>query len=516
MHPGMTARAEPEKAAIIMADTGEVVSYRQLECRSNQAAHLFRAAGLREGDAVALLLDNTPDFLGITWGAHRAGLYFVCISTRLAPSEIAYILNDSGARLLVASGGLGGLLAEIDGDAPVHRFTLGEERPGWRDWGKVIAAMPDSPIPDERAGIDMLYSSGTTGRPKGIKPPLPDDGDITLPTPLGTVCAKLGFDRDTIYLSPAPLYHAAPLRWCREVQALGGTVVIMEKFDPEVALSLIERYRITHSQWVPTHFVRLLKLPQEVRDRHDCSSLKLAVHAAAPCPVPVKQAMIDWWGPILLEYYSGTEGAGITMISSPEWLSHPGSVGRSMIGQARICDEDDNLLPPRTEGLVSFEGGPPFSYHNDPEKTASVINRHGWATLGDVGWMDEDGYLYLTDRKSFMIISGGVNIYPQEIENVLVLHPRIADAAVVSVPDPEMGEQVVAVLQPEDMADATEAFAQELVDWLRSRLSGVKIPRLIEFMPDLPRHPTGKLYKRILRDRYWAEDFDRSILMKVR
>lgn len=516
MHPGAIALAQPDKPAIIMAGTGEIVTYRQLENRSNQVAHLFRACGLESGDVVAILLENDPRFLEITWGAHRAGLYYVCLSTRLAPSEIGHILRDSGARLLIASGKFAGLLKEIEADVPVHCFTLGGQETGRKDWGSTLAAMPESPISDERAGADMLYSSGTTGRPKGIKSSLPEGSDISLSTPLSPVCAKLGFNGETVYLNPAPLYHAAPLRWCREVQALGGTVIVMEKFDAEAALALIERYRVTHSQWVPTHFVRLLKLPQDVRDKYDCSSLRLAVHAAAPCPVPIKEAMIGWWGPVLLEYYSGTEGAGVTMISSAEWLSHPGSVGKSVIGQARICDENDNELPPRTEGLVYFEGGPQFSYHNDPEKTAQAFNRRGWATMGDVGWLDEDGYLYLTDRKSYMIISGGVNIYPQEIENLLALHQKIADVAVVSAPDPEMGELVVAVIQPEDMADGTEAFARELVDWLRPQLSAVKIPSRIEFMPELPRHPTGKLYKRLLRDRYWSDNPDLSTLMTVR
>ncbi len=515
MHPRATARVDPDRAAIVMAGSGEVITYRELEDRSNQAAHLFRAAGLTNGMVVALLLDSDPRFLEITWAAHRAGLYFVCISTRLARAEIAYILEDSGAQALIASGSLGGVLDELLSSVPRHRFTLGPRRDDWRDWVEEAGRYPTSPIPDERAGIDMLYSSGTTGRPKGIKPPLPLIEDIAAPTPLGTICERLGFDGSTVYLNPAPLYHAAPLRWCREVQALGGTVVIMEKFDPETALALIERFRISHSQWVPTHFIRMLKLPEGVRRRYDRSSLKLAVHAAAPCPVPVKRAMIDWWGPILLEYYSGTEGIGMTMIGSAEWLLHPGSVGRSIIGRIHICDEEGHSLPTRQEGLICFEGGPAFAYHDDPEKTAAAVNRNGWTTLGDVGWLDEDGYLHLTDRKSFMIISGGINIYPQEIENLLVLHPRVADAAVVGAPDPEMGENVIAVIQPGDMADATAAFAMELVDWLRPQLSSVKIPRRIDFMAELPRHPTGKLYKGLLRERYRA-GAEPATLMAVR
>ncbi len=321
-------------------------------------------------------------------------------------------------------------------------------------------------------------------------------------TPLG---ALLGFNADTVYLSPAPLYHAAPLRWCMLTQASGGTVIIMEKFDPEQALSLVERHHVSHSQWVPTHFIRMLKLPDGARQRYDVSSLKVAIHAAAPCPIPVKQAMIAWWGPILLEYYAGTEANGLTLINSAEWLQHPGSVGRAILGAVRICDDQGEPLPPRAEGTIYFEGGPAFAYHNDPEKTAAAANRHGWTTLGDVGWLDDEGYLYLTDRKSFMIISGGVNIYPQEIENLLVVHPRVADAAVIGAPDPDWGEAVVAVVQPADWRDANDGVAAEILEWLRPQLSGVKMPRRVDFMKELPRHPTGKLYKRLIRDHYWGK-----------
>ncbi|WP_073976641.1 AMP-binding protein, partial [Erythrobacter donghaensis] len=321
-----------------------------------------------------------------------------------------------------------------------------------------IAAMPDTPIADQRAGSDMLYSSGTTGRPKGVRLPLPEDGDIAASNTLVMLAqGAFGFGPDSIYLSPAPLYHAAPLRWCMSVHKLGGTVIVMEKFDPEAALQLIERYKVNVSQWVPTHFTRMLKLPEEVRTRYDVSSLKSAVHAAAPCPVPVKQAMIDWWGPVLKEYYAGTEGNGFTFISSEDWLTHQGSVGRSLLGTIRICDEEGKEVPARTEGTVYFEGGGKFEYHNDASKTKEATHPQGWTTLGDVGWVDEEGFLYLTDRKSFMIISGGVNIYPQEIENLLVSHPKVADAAVIGAPCPDMGERVVAIVQPLDLAEAGDA-----------------------------------------------------------
>jgi acyl-CoA synthetase (AMP-forming)/AMP-acid ligase II len=350
----------------------------------------------------------------------------------------------------------------------------------------------------------MLYSSGTTGRPKGVKLPLPEDPAIAQTNTLVMVAMAFGLNADSIYLTPAPLYHAAPLRWSMTVQRIGGTVVLMRHFDAESVLAAIERYGITAGQFVPTHFVRMLKLPDDVRARYDHSTMKVAIHAAAPCPAPVKQAMIDWWGPIIWEYYAGSEGNGITMITSEQWLAHQGSVGKAISGILHICDEDGNDLPPRQEGLVYFEGGNPFTYHNDPAKTAESHNLHGWSTLGDIGWMDEEGYLYLTDRKSFMIISGGVNIYPQEIENHLVTHPKVTDVAVIGAPHPDMGEQVVAIVQPADMATAGDALAQELEAYCREKLSGVKIPRRIDFRDELPRHPTGKLYKRLLRDEYWA------------
>ncbi len=502
MHPSVHARTDGPKPAIIMAGSGASVSYDQLDRRSNQIAHYLRDQGIGVGDTVALCLENRAEYFDVVWGAQRSGLIFVAISNRLTADEIAYILNDSGAKLLFTSAYLGPQLGAIQlqcPDVPVANLD---------DAATVSAidAMPAGPIADERAGADMLYSSGTTGRPKGIRLPLPEDGNIAAGNSLVALAqGAFGFGADSIYLSPAPLYHAAPLRWCMTVHKLGGTVIVMEKFDPEAALALIERYKVNVSQWVPTHFGRMLKLPEEVRLRYDVSSLKSAVHAAAPCPVPVKQAMIDWWGPVLKEYYAGTEGNGFTFISSEEWLTHQGSVGRALLGIVRICDEEGNEVPARTEGSVYFEGGGQFQYHNDADKTREATHPQGWTTLGDVGWVDEDGYLYLTDRKSFMIISGGVNIYPQEIENLLVSHPRVADAAVIGAPCPDMGERVVAIIQPLDLADAGEAFASELSGYLRQSLSGVKMPRQIDFRDELPRHATGKLYKRLLRDEYWAK-----------
>lgn len=506
MHPARHAETAPDKPAIIVAETGEAISYAALDARSNQAAHLFRAEGLQPGDRVALFLENTPDYFALVWGAQRSGLLFVAISSKLTAPEVDYILSDSGAKLLVADANLGSVAAALT--APVKRYSHGGAIAGFEAVEDALGRQPPTPIPDESAGGAMLYSSGTTGRPKGVRRPPPLDPAIDAATPLAMIASLFfGLGPETVYLSTAPLYHAAPLAWTMTVHALGGTVVLMRHFDAEEALANIERYRCNAGQFVPTHFVRMLKLPEEVRGRYDVSSMKCAIHAAAPCPVPVKRAMIDWWGPVIDEYYAGTEGNGFTAIKAAEWLERPGSVGRA-IGEAKlhICDENGDPLPPRAEGMVFFEAERQFEYHNDPAKTAESRNRHGWSTLGDVGWVDEDGYLYLTDRKSFMIISGGVNIYPQEIENHLVTHPAVADVAVVGAPHDEMGEQVVAVVQPMAGIEAGPALAQELTAFCRRSLSGVKTPRRFDFVEELPRHPTGKLYKRLIRDRYWGKE----------
>jgi long-chain acyl-CoA synthetase len=357
----------------------------------------------------------------------------------------------------------------------------------------------------------MLYSSGTTGRPKGIKPPL-TGAPIDAPDVLTMMSQALfGFHGDCTYLSPAPLYHAAPLRLCMSIHRMGGTIVQMEKFNPEEALALIEKHKVDAGQFVPTHFVRMLKLPPEVRARYDISTMKSAVHVAAPCPVPVKEQMLFWWGPVIHEYYAGSEGNGATYVSPQDWLTHRGTVGKAVFGELHIVGEDGEEVPPRTEGTVYFGGGAPLTYHNAPEKIAENTNRHGWSTLGDVGWVDEEGFLYLTDRKSFMIISGGVNIYPQEVENLLITHPKVIDAAVVGAPDEEMGEKVVAVIQPADWAAADDDLKAELAAFCRENLSHVKSPRRFDFVQELPRHPNGKLYKRLVRDSYWGKEGSRIV-----
>ncbi|PZQ23569.1 MAG: acyl-CoA synthetase [Sphingopyxis macrogoltabida] len=505
MHPSVHARTHPDKPAVIVAETGEAISYADLDAASNRAAQLFRAHGLDHDDVVAFMCENTPHYYGLTWGAQRAGLRYVCISSRLTQDETDYILENSGAKMLIVSAALAEAAQKLS--SRIEHFSLGGTIPGWPSIEDALAAMPATPIADERAGVDMLYSSGTTGRPKGVRVPLPDDPAIDAPNSLVLLAsAAFGINADSVYLSPAPLYHAAPLRWSMTIHRLGGTVILMKKFDPEGALAAIQIYGCNCAQFVPTHFVRMLKLPDDVRARYDVSTMKAAIHAAAPCPVPVKQAMIDWWGPVLLEYYAGSEGNGMTFATSADWLAHKGSVGRAIMGTVHIVAEDNETdLPVGEEGAVFFESENIFEYHDDPEKTASSRNAKGWSTLGDVGRLDGDGFLYLTDRKSFMIISGGVNIYPQEIENHLVTHPKVADVAVVGGPHDEMGEEVIAVIQPVDMADATDAFREDLIAFAREKLSGVKIPRRIDFLDALPRHDTGKLYKRLLRDRYWEK-----------
>jgi len=506
MHPITHAAARPDHPAIVMAGSGETVSYRQMDDTANRFARLLRAKGLRRGDRFALLMENNALYLQLVWGSQRAGTMMVPVSTRLTAPEIAYIMRDAGVGLLLTSMKYAGVAERLRAECPdCEALVLGSG--GGDDLAAALAAQPAEPIADRSPGMYMLYSSGTTGRPKGIKPSPPPEADVLSPNPLVALAvmgAGMPADGGMVYLSPAPLYHAAPLGWCTTVHRLGGTVVAMEKFEPEEALAAIERYRVTDSQWVPTHFVRMLKLPKETRARHDLSSHARAIHAAAPCPVPVKQAMIDWWGPIVIEYYAGSEGIGMTLIKSQDWLAHPGSVGKAIYGTLHVCGPDGAELPAGEDGLIYFENETIPTYHNDPDKTAEAMHPAGWMTLGDIGHVDAEGYLYLTDRKSHMIISGGVNIYPQEIENLLVTHPKVMDAAVIGAPEPELGEQVVAVVQPVDMAEAGDGLEAELRDYLAPQLSRVKMPRLFEFRPELPREANGKLYKRELRDEFAA------------
>lgn len=507
MHPYQHALEHPDRAAVIMAESGETITYSELDRRSNQGAHLFRSIGLNNGDVVAIFLPNGPRYLEIVWAAQRSGLYYVGVPTRLTSSELAHILNDSGAKALIHSPDLAHVAACAAKEAGnIRLYSCGNPAQPATGYEACCSSFPETPIADEAPGQDMLYSSGTTGRPKGIyRPPLSGRiEDETITTVLGT--QLFGFSGRICFLSPAPLYHAAPLRYAMSVHQLGGTVIVMEKFDPEAALKLIEQYRVTHAQWVPTHFVRLLSLSDNIRARYDLSSLTTAFHAAAPCPVDIKHHMLNWWGPIIHEYYSSTESIGLTALTPQEWLERPGSVGREKFGKIHICGEDGAEVPPRTEGLIYFSGGKPLTYFNDTEKTREAHNDRGWATVGDIGWVDEAGYLFLTDRKSYMIISGGVNIYPQEIEDALASHPAVADVAVIGAPDPEMGEKVVAVIQPADGKDASDNLTNMLKDYLREKVSPIKIPRQFDYVQQLPREPTGKLFKRLIRDQYWVTE----------
>ncbi|CAN5792008.1 acyl-CoA synthetase [soil metagenome] len=507
MYPGVHAKSMPDHPAVIVAETGKRVTYRQLDDRSAALARILHDAGLRRGDVVALLSDNAAEVFDVYWAAHRSGLYITAVNHHLTAAEATYIVRDSGARALIASAAVAELASAVaeDVDLPDVRLAFGGEIRGFGTYETVLAAAGPRLV-DEPCGSVMLYSSGTTGFPKGVKPGLPDRCVDEPGDPITAIGQTLwGVSADDVYLSSAPIYHAAPLRWCGMVQALGGTVVLTGRFDAEADLRYIEQYRVTVTQMVPTMFVRLLKLDQEIRDRYDLSTLRMVIHAAAPCPVDVKQAMIDWLGPIVYEYYGSTEAHGMTFISSEEWLAHPGSVGRAILGTLHICDDDGIELPVGEIGTVYFERDHlPFEYHNDPVKTADAQHPDHpyWTTVGDLGYVDEQGYLYLADRKAFMIISGGVNIYPQEVENSLTLHPAVHDVAVIGVPHPEMGEQVKAVVQLAPGVAPSEALADELMDYARDRIARYKVPRSVDFVDELPRTPTGKLVKGKLREQY--------------
>lgn len=510
MYPGAFAATRPDHPAVIMAGTGQTMTYAELDEEANQLSQLLRSVGLQPGDHVAFCMENHPRFLAVAWGCHYAGLYYTAMSSRLNDDEMQYILNDCGAKAFITTAYKREAAEKLLGQAPnVETWLMIDGTvDGYESYEDTIAAQPAEPLEGRIAGADMLYSSGTTGKPKGVKPPMPSQPlEEAGSSVYGLMAMLFGLTEDSVYLSPAPLYHAAPLRFCMGAQMGGATVIVMERFDPEEALALIEKHRATLSQWVPTMFIRMLKLPEDVRAKYDVSSLQVAVHAAAPCPVEVKRRMIEWWGPVLHEYYAGTEGNGFVYCNSEDWLEHPGSVGKPLIGTIHIVGDDGEELPVGEPGTVYFEGenAATFQYHNDPEKTEDSRDPkgRGWSTLGDVGRLDEDGFLYLTDRKAYMIISGGVNIYPQEAENVLAMHPKVYDVAVFGVPNEDFGEEVKAVVQPAEGIEPAPELERELIAFCREKLADVKCPRSIDFRDELPRHPTGKLYKRLLKDEYW-------------
>ena len=511
MHPGVNGKKFPDKPAIVMLSSGKTVTHGELNDLSNQGAQLFRSLGLKPGDSIAFMLENHYLFFPIAFAAWRSGLRYTAISWRLQPSEVEYIVKDCEAKAFITSKFLEETAANLEEVlGGVKKFMLDGTSSGYDSYEESIASMPEEPVEDECQGGSMLYSSGTTGRPKGIYRelqlnPLPysqEEDDLGL----GRVVEGIyGGDENTVYLSPAPLYHSAPLGFNTGFLSLGGTSIVMEKFDPEAALKAIQDYKVTHSQWVPTMFVRFLKTDESLRSAYDLSSHKVAIHAAAPCPIEIKENMINWWGPILFEYYAGTEFNGMTIVNSEEWMEHKGTVGRPLVGELHILDDEGNELPSGEPGGIYFGGetATSFEYHNDQEKTKSAISKQGYSTLGDIGYVDDEGYLYLTDRKAFMIISGGVNIYPKETEDALIMHPKVADVAVFGVPHPEMGEEVKAVVQPANMSDIGEALEAELIAFCKEKISSVKCPKSVDFEEELPRHPTGKLYKRLLKDRYW-------------
>lgn len=501
-HAGRT----PDKVALVMG-SGEARTFGELAERSNRVANLLYEAGMRRGDGVVVMVTNRPEFFEVVWAALHSGLYCTPVNTHLVADEVSYIVRDSGARVLFIDGAFASLARSLDVPAQQLslRVAIGERMPRHREYEQELARVPAGPPPEPSQGTEMMYSSGTTGYPKAVQRPLPGpEGSWAQMAVEASLAAMYGMTANDVYLSPGPLYHSAPFAYSMATMRLGATAVVMERFDPEAALALIERHRVTHAQFVPTMFVRLLKLPEHVRNRYDLSSLRAVIHAAAPCPVEVKEQMMRWLGPIIHEYYGGTEGFAASFIGPEEWLAHRGSVGKPM-NPAHILSDDGEELGVGEIGTIYFEGGPAFEYHNDPGKTASIANHRGWRTLGDMGYLDADGYLYLTDRQTFMVVSGGVNIYPQEAENALVLHPMVADVAVFGVPNAEFGEEVKAVVQPTDWSAASPELAEELMSWCRGHLAGYKCPRSIDFEREMPRDPSGKLYKRRLRERYWKE-----------
>lgn len=506
-HPWFHAENDASKPAILMADTGERWTYGELMAQSNRTTRLLRSLGLKPGDTLSILMENRPEFLMLCWAAKNAGFHYVGVSTHLTAQEAAYIVDDSDSRVLIGSASTRDLIVGIEAQLGerCQYFLVDPQDDEIPHLGarldEFAATIPEAP----RRGASMLYSSGTTGRPKGVKIPLTDDTPDIPPPRHASLAKVFALSTDTVFLDPGPLYHVAPLRFAMAAQREGGTVVLMRKFDPLSVLSAIESLRVTHALFVPTMFVRLLRLDARERQRFAVKSLRAVLHGAAPCPIAIKEQMIAWLGPILYEIYGGTEGSGTTLIDSADWLTHKGSVGKPMSGcEVHVVDEEGAEVPPMVPGRIFLRSPRTFEYHKDPEKTERVRHPRGWTTLGDIGYVDADGFLYLTDRESDLIISGGVNIYPREAENVLQTHPLVADVAVIGVPDADYGEAVKAIVQLEPNAMHSDPLARELLDYCRGQLSAMKCPRSIDFIERLPRQENGKLYKRLLKERYWA------------
>jgi acyl-CoA synthetase (AMP-forming)/AMP-acid ligase II len=500
VHPGVHAASSPDKAAVILAGSGETLSYARLEDQSRRLAHLLAARGLATGDHVALLMENSTEYFTSVWAALRSGLYVTPINWHLGPGEAGYVVRDCGARALLTSGRFGELMTHMEDNltAVESRLSVRGAPTGFENLETLVADQPTDAREDERDGTIMFYSSGTTGKPKGIKAPLRGDPFGTNQGLSGLMTFLYSFTPESVYLCPAPLYHAAPLVWSTSAQRLGCTIVVLENFDAEAVLRAIELFKVTHCQFVPTHFVRLLRLPEDVKNRYDLSSLEVVVHAAAPCPIHVKRAMFEWWGPIIHEYYAGSEGNGYCAANPEDWLAHPGTVGRSLVGTVHVLDDDGVEQPTHSPGQIWFDSGATFEYHGDKEKTASAFNEKGWSTLGDIGYLDEEGFVFLTDRASNMIITGGVNVYPLEIENVLSMHVAIADVAVVGIPDEEFGESIKAFVALEEGYEPSEKLTEEFRTLCRAHVAGFKCPRAYEYLDELPRLANGKLLKRFL------------------
>lgn len=498
MRPGLRDWAEREPARpALHFDGADRLTYAELESRANRFAHALAGEGLGRGDHMAVLAGNGPDLVALCWAAWRSGVYLTPLPTTLSPPELRYLVENCQARLVVVDDAFAEAGRRLASACPLVALRMiGRAQGG--DWEALLARMPDTPRPDESPGSLMMYSSGTTGAPKGIMRPLPGADQSHLPPPFARDLVEIfGLDAGTRYLSTAPLYHAAALRFVLAVTASGGFAVVMGRFDADRALALIDEHGLTHSQWVPTMFKRLLDLPAERRAAFGGQTHRCAIHGAAPCSVALKRAMIDWWGPIPLEYYSGSEGVGLTLIDSGEWVRRPGSVGRARKGVVHVLGEDDSELGPDETGRIFFSGLPQFHYHREPEKTASRTSRQGWQSFGDIGHVDEAGYLYLSDRLDDMIISGGVNVYPQEIEAAIEAADFIVECGVVGVPDPEFEERPVAFVVPR--AGETGVLPR-LRRHIEAALGRIKRPREIHIVEALPVTPTGKLLRRRLRD----------------